>query len=53
VVLFISPAKGIVVSKDSTKCNIGHIKEHWIDVDDLSTWRILDPNETITLSNEK
>ena len=50
VVLFLSRREGVVV-KGNLFNTTGTYRNGFLAVDDLSTWRILSPEESIVLSN--
>ena len=51
IVLFFRPTTGSVVVPGGLY-EIGHYAVNWVNVSDKEEWRILDPGETVTLSNE-
>ena len=51
VVLFLSRTEGVVV-KGNLSNTTGAYRNCFLAVDDLSTWRILSPEESIVLSND-
>ncbi len=56
VVLFIAPSVGVVINKDKATdkhtYHVGYYSSSWISVDTSKVWRILGPEEQLTLSNE-
>ncbi len=52
VVLFSDNHTGTVVDPGSSRYSVGKHQSGWVPVTDQVEWRILDPNESVTLRND-